>query len=197
MRPFIALFAVFLLALGEGCGGVISPGNTDTPDPPGDPPDTLVDALLEAHNTVREDADPAPSPPLPPFVWSERAASAAQTWANGCVWSHNSQLRELGLGENIAAFAPPGADTVAGRVEGARKVVEMWAGEAAYYTYSTDACADGKTCGHYTQIVWRATTAVGCGYRICTQSSPFGQSPWEFWVCDYEPPGNLNGQKPY
>jgi pathogenesis-related protein 1 len=44
-------------------------------------------------------------------------------------------------------------------------------------------------CGHYTQIVWRDTTSVGCAAQSCPQG--------EIWVCDYSPPGNYVGQHPY
>jgi hypothetical protein len=53
-------------------------------------------------------------------------------------------------------------------------------------------------CGHYTQIVWKTTTRLGCGVALCDQNSPFmGFPKWEFWVCNYAPPGNYNGQRPY
>jgi pathogenesis-related protein 1 len=44
-------------------------------------------------------------------------------------------------------------------------------------------------CGHYTQIVWRNTKAVGCAVG--------GKGAREVWVCDYDPPGNYVGQRPY
>lgn len=48
-------------------------------------------------------------------------------------------------------------------------------------------------------IVWRDTLRVGCAHRTCDTNSPFGaQLPsWDFWVCDYEPPGNFVGRRPY
>ncbi|MEM6522020.1 MAG: CAP domain-containing protein, partial [Cyanobacteria bacterium P01_C01_bin.70] len=42
-------------------------------------------------------------------------------------------------------------------------VVAAWVAEKADYDYASNSCASGKVCGHYTQIVWRETTAVGCG----------------------------------
>jgi hypothetical protein len=73
----------------------------------------------------------------------------------------------------------------------------MWAAEAPDYDYATNTCKAGQVCGHYTQIVWRSTTAVGCAFRTCTTGSPFGSGSWDFWVCDYAPPGNYVGQRPY
>ena len=64
--------------------------------------------------------------------------------------------------------------------------------------YSSNSCSG--VCGHYTQIVWRSTTEVGCGLRVCTTGSPFDSHPgatWTMVVCDYRPPGNFRGQRPY
>ncbi len=57
----------------------------------------------------------------------------------------------------------------------------------------------GGMCGHYTQIVWRSTQKLGCGIKVCTKNSPFGASfpTWTYVVCNYQPPGNIIGQKPY
>ena len=40
------------------------------------------------------------------------------------------------------------------------------------------------------KIVWSNTTEVGCGMALCSDNS-------QFWVCNYTPPGNYRGQKPY
>lgn len=145
-------------------------------------------AMLDAHNQVRASAQPAPSPALPPLRWSPEVAATAQQWANECTFSHNPRLGDLG--ENIAAFSPAGAGTPQGVVQG-------WAAEAQNYDYAGDTCS--SVCGHYTQLVWRATTTVGCAKATCTAaSSPFGGTQnWELWVCDYEPAGNFVGEKPY
>jgi hypothetical protein len=148
-----------------------------------------ADAWLAAHNAVRAGAMPAPSPPLPPLGWSAPAAQVAATWAAGCTFSHNSARGNYG--ENI--FANTGSTATPA------DVVRSWASEAANYTYATNSCAVGKSCGHYTQIVWGATTAVGCATRVCTTNCPFSRcinGSWNFSVCDYSPPGNSGG-KPY
>ena len=70
-----------------------------------------------------------------------------------------------------------------------------WASEASNYDYASNACSG--TCGHYTQIVWRGSTELGCGIASCSKNSPFsGFSDWTFVVCNYDPPGNSGG-KPY
>lgn len=145
---------------------------------------------LDAQNAVRRNASPTPSPPLPALTWSTSAADVAQAWANGCTYQHNAGRGDRG--ENIAASAPQGT-------WGAADAVAAWASEAKDYDLASNTCASGKECGHYTQLVWRDTVRVGCAHRACSTGSPFGaQNPnWDFWVCDYEPPGNWVGQRPY
>ena len=154
-------------------------------------PDTDAQDWLDQQNAVRRGAQPAPSTPLPALTWSSDAAKVAQAWADGCTYQHNSGRGQGG--ENIAASAPPGRWT-------ASDVVAAWASEAADYDYASNTCAGGKQCGHYTQLVWRSTARAGCAHKVCTVNWPFSPATpgsWDFWVCDYEPPGNFFGQRPY
>lgn len=162
-----------------------SSGTSSGASSSGEPADPKLNGMLAAHNKVRAEATPTPNPPLTPYVWSEEDAKAAQDWANGCVYNHNPN--NGGRGENI--FASAGAATV-------ELVVKAWADEAANYIYDTNKCRG--VCGHYTQIVWSSTTSVGCGMKACNTGSPFkGFTEWELWVCNYSPPGNYVGKKPY
>ncbi len=152
---------------------------------------SLASRFVRAHNAVRAQASPRPSLPLPTLSWSDALASTAQAWANQCRYEHSPRLRELGHGQNIAAMAPPGRKTP-------EDVVSLWASEARDYDRAANACRAGRVCGHYTQIVWRATLHVGCARAVCDRGSPQpGLSRWELWVCDYEPAGNFVGQRPY
>jgi pathogenesis-related protein 1 len=186
------------LALAVGVALAAACGDDDRPLATGGPPAGFATAMVDAHDAVRAGATPAPSPPLPPLLWSEDVAATAQAWADGCDYAHNPRLGEHSLGENIAATAPPGA-------RAGPDIVALWASEAPFYDLAANTCAatdpdnTAGTCGHYTQLVWRSTTAVGCAVRTCTSRSPFGAaSPaWDFWVCDYAPPGNVVGQRPY
>jgi hypothetical protein len=153
--------------------------------------DSPASRLLEAHNAVRASARPVPEPRLPPLTWSATATSAARKWARRCRYEHDPQLRAQGLGQNIAAFSRPGRTTAA-------QVVALWAAEAKSYDYARKSCRAGAVCGHYTQLVWRATTQVGCARQVCSTNSPFsGAARWELWVCDYRQPGNVIGHRPY
>jgi uncharacterized protein YkwD len=143
--------------------------------------------MLEAHNAARADAKPTPSPALEPLTWDPAVAEVAQRWADQCTYEHNEDRGNAG--ENIAAATPGYLD--------AKAVVKDWVSEVASYDYSKNTCASGKVCGHYTQVVWRNTRRLGCATKRCTINSPFGTPTWDFWVCNYAPPGNYPGQRPY
>ena len=68
--------------------------------------------------------------------------------------------------------------------------VKLWVNEKADYDYNTNTCAAGKQCLHYTQVVWRNSLRVGCAKVRCNNGGTF-------IGCNYAPPGNYVGQKPY
>ncbi|KAL6210011.1 hypothetical protein ACLB2K_020949 [Fragaria x ananassa] len=68
--------------------------------------------------------------------------------------------------------------------------VNLWVGEKAYYNYNSNTCASGMVCGHYTQVVWRKSVRVGCARVKCMNGGTF-------IGCNYDPPGNYAGEKPY
>lgn len=170
----LALSAPLLLAACSSDTGSGGSGGAGEP--------AAMSGITAAHNQVRANVSPAASPAIPPLVWSSSVASVAQAWANGCSFKHSSGA----YGENI--YATSGSATPA-------DVVGDWASEVADYDYATNACKG--TCGHYTQVVWRDSQRLGCGVANCTTGSPFGSGGWQLWVCNYDPPGNYNGRKPY
>ena len=143
----------------------------------------MAAAMVAAHNDARSRAEPTPDPALPALQWDEDLAQIAEDWANQCVWEHS--MGETG--ENLAWFSYT--------VEPAA-VVEAWFSEISDYDYATNTCAAGKMCGHYTQVVWRDTTRVGCAMVTCADVEGIGMAG-DLWVCEYDPPGNWVGEKPY
>lgn len=135
---------------------------------------SLAREMVLLHNAVRLRVGTAP------LKWSEQLASVAQEWANGLmqngqfVHSHNPKY-----GENLYEISgAPG--TPAG-------VVKAWAEEVSDYDYGSNTCRG--VCGHYTQVIWNDTKEVGCAV-----ARGGGR---EVWVCEYAPPGNWVGRKPY
>ena len=78
------------------------------------------------------------------------------------------------------------------------QAVQLWANEGALYQRSlfnppaASGCTTGNwaDCGHYTQMVWRGTTGVGCGGAQCSSGNTV-------IVCDYYLQGNVVGKVPY
>jgi len=146
--------------------------------------------MVAAHNQFRRAVG------APDVQWSDSVAAKAQAWAEtlkskGCKMEH-SKDRKGKLGENIYWASP--VKWSDGRTEVQEitpaKVVDWWANESKNYDHSSNSCAPGKVCGHYTQVVWRTTTEIGCGKAVCDDKS-------QVWVCNYQPAGNIIGRKPY
>jgi uncharacterized protein YkwD len=130
--------------------------------------------ILAAHNAIRSRVG------LPPLRWSDSLAGIAQDWANTLLSRRQFAHRPKSpYGENL--FEIQGAPA------NPREVVGDWGSEARDYDYRSNRCHGH--CGHYTQIVWRNTRSVGCAVAR-------GRGI-EIWVCNYDPPGNFVGQRPY
>ncbi len=134
---------------------------------------------------------------VPPLTYSAELAASSQSWANQLKQTHQCEMKhsksEGGYGENLYwASAVLWSD---GKRELQKvlssKVVDDWASERTDYNYQLNSCTPGKMCGHFTQVVWRSTTKVGCAIAICEDSKE------QVWVCQYQPAGNWVGEKPY
>jgi uncharacterized protein YkwD len=178
-------FHKYFMMCGALLCGCVTPTFNDGDDGSSDEPDDMR-GVVDTHNEARAQVQPAPATPLEVLAWSSTLADVAQAYAERCRFAHSGN----GLGENL--YAETGVDS------SAEAVVEAWASEAEFYNYTNNSCAAGEQCGHYTQVVWRATRRLGCGLARCTSNSPFGTGdPWNNWVCNYDPPGNFVGQRPY
>lgn len=154
------------------------------PQPP-QPPKSWQDQMLEAHNDWRRVVD------VPPLKWSaelERSAQQVvdQLAAGTCELKHSGGK----YGENLhKSGALKWTD---GRVEHSpespAQIVAAWGSEADSYRWADNACSG--VCGHYTQVVWKDTKAVGCARARCANND-------DVVVCQYDPAGNIRGQRPF
>ena len=151
-------------------------------------------AFLDGHNNVRRMVDPRACPPLPPLVWHDALAELAQNYSEKCTFTHNSQrvMAVKGIfssvGENLYQGLGLHSSMNAGVME-VENVTETWIMEEMFYNYTTNTCSN--VCGHYTQVVWRNTTYIGCGITNCTSPDRY------IVVCNYGEAGNFVGQSPY
>jgi pathogenesis-related protein 1 len=161
---------------------------------------------LDLHNTLRAQhhADA--------LTWNQTLSDAAASWAGKCVFEHSGG--KLGpYGENLSAGFPLD-------VKGA---VQMWINEERelYFlcVHAKRGAEDRRTAqynpqdpqySHYTQMVWKGTTQLGCAEADCkagtiwadnvNKASPSRRGARliicttlqdsKFYVCEYYPPGN-------
>ncbi|WP_446009255.1 CAP domain-containing protein [Candidatus Electrothrix sp.] len=142
-------------------------------------------AMTAAHNHWRSQVG------VPQLTWSEKLVNVAQDWADtlkedGCGFHHSHN----GYGENLFKASPliwsDGQKEL--QDTSPEEVTNSWGNEIKYYEYSDNSCSG--VCGHYTQVVWKETTEVGCARSVCDDKS-------QIWVCSYSPAGNMAGKRPY
>ncbi len=144
--------------------------------------------VLVAHNKWRAEVG------APEMAYSKELASLAQAWADQLKNTHDCNMKHSAgaFGENI--FWQSALAWSNGRREllpiAPHEVVDAWGGEKKHYRYADNACAASEVCGHYTQLVWKKSTSVGCGVAVCGNRD-------QIWVCQYSPAGNRVGEKPY
>lgn len=152
--------------------------------------------VLASHNAIRKTLG------IPPLSWSTNLEALSADWVNylvsdaGCVVRRRGiiglPVHKNGIGENFQLHEPQRWDD--GRVEVAdideNDVVVAWAKQALDYDYKTNSCASNKNCEDFKQVVWKDSQVMGCAAASCPNMQ-------QIWVCNYDPPGNFIGQKPY
>ncbi|OAY39374.1 pathogenesis-related protein 1C [Manihot esculenta] len=131
---------------------------------------------LDSHNEVRAKVG------LEPLTWDDEVAAYAQNYANQRISDCELEHSDGPYGENIAW----GSGDLLGT-----EAVKMWVDEKVYYDYKSNSCASGQMCGHYTQVVWRNSARLGCAKVTCDKNGG------TFIGCNYDPPGNFIGERPY
>lgn len=158
--------------------------------------DAEIDASLQAHNDTRKTVG------LEPLKWNCALAEFAQKWANTDTGNHSTEQQRQnivptggGAGENLAhGYDSETNITVQSMIQG-------WIDEKQFLQSDRKTCtANPKNipCGHYTQMVWKNTTEVGCG--IIRKSNSFtedSKGKASYLVCIYNPGGNIDGVAAY
>lgn len=158
------------------------PTQPQTPSPPAQPTQPVDQSLgniwVSEHNRIRANVGAN----ISPVVWNPQIAQEAQNYSAGCKFEHSSQASRtkngIVYGENLAYGSPFGSYSD-------DKIVKMWEDEKKDYTYPN--FPDGNT-GHYTQIINKNVSEIGCGCTNCNNS--------KICVCRYNK-GQMGGQSPY
>lgn len=183
MTRQLSILAAAMLALLLGCAGgperVVERRYAQAPAPRGAA--LLRDAMLAAHDAARTAVG------VPPLRWDARLAADAQLYAAAMArtgrFEHAHQPQGPGRqGENLWTGT-----------RGAYRYAEMvaaWADERRDFinrpTPGFSRTGRWQDVAHYTQMIWRDTTTVGCAVAAEVRD--------EYLVCRYSPAGNVMGR---
>ncbi|CAN6450667.1 unnamed protein product [Victoria cruziana] len=132
--------------------------------------------FVDAHNAARAEVG------VDPISWDDTVAAYAQNYADQRMGDCNLVHSQGPYGENLAGST--------GSEFTAAEAVNMWVAEKSNYDYNSNSCASGTECLHYTQVVWRDSKNLGCARVECNNGGTF-------IICNYNPPGNVIGQRPF
>lgn len=142
----------------------------------------LKEAMLRGHAAARAARG------MPPLEWDDALALDAARYAATLVETRRFRHADQPLGEGRQG------ETLFMGSRGAysyREMVDLWIAEKKDFidaaTPDFSRTGRGEDVAHYTQIIWRATTHVGCAMASSAQD--------DYLVCRYLPPGNIAGQR--
>jgi len=142
--------------------------------------DPISMRLLAAQNAERARVG------VPPLLWDRALAASAASY--GPVLAALGRLRHSprdsrpGQRENLwmgtrAAFTP-------------EQMVSTWTGERRFFRPglfpNVSTTGNWLDVSHYTTLIWPTTARVGCAIHRTPD--------WDFLICRYSPPGNIDGR---
>lgn len=176
-----ALGAAMLVGAGAGAAAPVSRSPFDATRGSSAGYDFSLHArLLASHNQTRAAAR------VPSLRWDPALAAAAASYgptlaALGAL-RHSPRGARPGQNENLwmgtrSAFTP-------------EQMVGNWTSERRVFRPgvfpNVSATGNWADIGHYSQIIWPTTTAVGCAIHRSQR--------WDFLICRYSPGGNIDGR---
>ncbi|WP_375271121.1 CAP domain-containing protein [Sphingomonas sp.] len=178
-----ALLALLLSACSVGTGAptperVVEPRTSAAPAERGQA--LLKRVMLARHNQARVGLG------LAALRWDDALAKDVRGYAEQMAASGRfAHAAQHGQGENLFT-GTRGAYSYA-------EMIDLWLDERRdFVNAATPGFSRTGRAGdvaHYTQIVWRATRAVGCAMASNARD--------DFLVCRYSPPGNVVGERAY
>ena len=113
--------------------------------------------MVTAHNKYRSIVG------VPALTWSSTLAATAQAYADtlkaarACQPTHS---HAAGLGENLYWASAMDYSNGTSKLQPItpNQVTDSWGSEKDNYSYVTNTCIAGRVCGHYTQVIWKASS---------------------------------------
>jgi len=147
-------------------------------------------ATLTRHNTYRA------THRSPSFTVSNALNTTAQSWAerlaSTSTFEHSSASQRNNAGENLYVSYTTANSIAAGTL--GNQAVTSWYNEVSAYNYASPGFS--MQTGHFTQVVWRGSTQLGCGAARGTKNLNGRNYNAFYVVCHYAPAGNVTGQFP-
>lgn len=147
--------------------------------------DNFAVRITAAHNRERASLG------IARLVWSEKLAGEAAVWAR-----HLSEVGYLAHSEDEPDDPDPSGENLwAGTRDSysVEQMIDFWTAERAHFHPGrfpdNSDTGEIEDIGHYTQVIWRGTTKVGCAIADNGQD--------EYLVCRYHEGGNVMGESPY
>ncbi|XP_070548501.1 Golgi-associated plant pathogenesis-related protein 1-like [Ptychodera flava] len=151
----------------NGCTKPNHIGNTGLED--------LEQQILEAQNYFRCLHG------VQPLKWDDELAEAARGVALDNAARFQIQHSTLEYGENIDFYGLSNAEGQTGY-----GFARLWYDEISVYRWANPGFQPDA--GHFTQLVWKDTNTVGCGFATSRTIGPY---TYYFAVCEYLPPGDV------
>ncbi|WP_392531695.1 CAP family protein [Nostoc sp. C117] len=155
--------------------------------------DTSIDlaavrsAAVSKHNTYRATHH------SPNITIDNSLNTGAQAWAEKIASSGNFEHSGTpNVGENI--YASYSSETSIDPTTLGNGAVEDWYSEIKDYKYESPGFSSET--GHFTQVVWKGSTKLGCGAAQGTATIQGTKYNAFYVVCQYSPAGNVEGQFP-
>lgn len=140
--------------------------------------------MLKKHNDYRIKHG------VPPLQLDAQLNNAAQQWAN--TLASTQQFKHSGAsgqGENLYVAGTTSTQLPPITAE-ADRAADSWYAEIKDYNYRQPGFSG--TTGHFTQVVWKSSTKLGCGIAPGKYRGYNGR----YIVCRYTRPGNVIGAFP-
>ncbi|KAK8071584.1 hypothetical protein PG996_004932 [Apiospora saccharicola] len=151
-------------------------------------------AAITSHNEHRSNHS------APEATWNERIAGYAANTAATCKYAHDMKQGDADYGQNIAMWGLSSGAEKLGDVGAINMAItDMWYnGELglflpSYYGADSPDMQNFEKWGHFSQLVWKKSTGVGCQAQFCPKGTMNDAMDTWFMVCNYYPAGNMGG----